>query len=464
MIARLRALLMAIVIAMTGGAALAQTAPFDGQAATYAVRRYLQRNGVPGAVAVVTEGDHVVWRGGFGHDADGRALTANSRLPICSVSKSFVALAVMQQVEAGRVALDAPVVRYVPEFRLADPRGAQITVRQLLAHRSGLSDRGFREKSVRPTPRSLAEAVAALRDARLAADPGARRSYTNPNYWVAARLVEVVSGQPFDAYMRRQVFQPLGMSRTSVWNGVDDAPDVARGHVRVFGRAVAAREPAWFLGGACGVVTTADDMGRWLVMHTTGRSPVDGAALVSPASLQAMHDGLGWNRLETDGRRSFAHNGIMFTYSADQVLLPDLGPGRGVAVIADAGVGLAPLPADELAQLLVAVAEGRPAKQPPPTGLIVDAVLGLIALAVLVIAVLRWRSPPRERPMWRRALGIVVDALPVAWLAFYPAALRSLLGRDLDWRQALYAGPMLFVLVAALAVVGAGAIVRRLRR
>ncbi|MDB5437992.1 MAG: hypothetical protein JWM33_419, partial [Caulobacteraceae bacterium] len=420
-----------------------------------------RRSGVPGAVVVVTDGDRVLWRAGLGVDGRGQAFGPDSQVPICSVSKSFVALAVMQQVEAGSIDLDKPAALYLPELHLADPRGARITVRQLLAHRSGLSDRGFREKSVTPTPRTLAEAVAALHGAGLSSEPGARRSYTNPNYWVLARMVEAVSGQPFDAYMRSQVFQPLGMTASSTWNAVTDAPQVAPGYLRILGHPFPAREPDWFLGGACGVVTTASDLGRWLVMQSTGRSPLTGQPLVSAASLKAMHEGLGWNKVEESGQTSFTHNGIMFTYSAHQTLLPDVGDGVGIAVVANAGVGLGPLPADEIAALLVQAAEGKAPTQPAPTGLIIDLILAGLAIAAVLGALWRWRRPLRPRPGWRRGVRCALAAAGLLCAGFYPTVLRAVLGRDLDWRQSLYATPMLLVLIVTLALVAMVSLLRQ---
>src|SRR5690606_25477704 len=172
---------------------VAQEAPgpaLDLPAIEAAVSTYLERNGAPGAVVAITDGPDVVLLRGFGETSEGEPMTPETGVPVASLSKSFTALAVMQLVAEGRVDLDQPVVRYLDEFRLADPRGAASTVRQLLEHRGGMSDVSFRERSVRPVPRCLEEAVGALRTATLASDPGERRSYHNPSYWVAARLVE----------------------------------------------------------------------------------------------------------------------------------------------------------------------------------------------------------------------------------------------------------------------------------
>lgn len=108
----------------------------------------------------------------------------------------------LQLVDAGRVSLDDSVAEHLPEFRPADPRGADITVRQLLDQTSGLADREVHELN-RRQPATLAEATISLNSARLVAAPGRRFNYHNPNYHVAARLVEVVRGETFEKQHRK---------------------------------------------------------------------------------------------------------------------------------------------------------------------------------------------------------------------------------------------------------------------
>ena len=97
---------------------------------------------------------------------------------------------------------------------MADPRIDQMTVRQLLNQTSGLSDWTFPAFS-RPQPGSSRELVAGMSTDRLASTPGSQWEYHNPNYKVAARLVEVVTGRPFAAYLREHVFDPLGIHDSS---------------------------------------------------------------------------------------------------------------------------------------------------------------------------------------------------------------------------------------------------------
>ena len=103
------------------------------------IRDGMQRSGMPGFAVAVVSGDRVVHVRGFGDAAGGRRVTPQTPFVLGSTAKSFTALATMQLVDAGRLQLDAPVRRYVPEFRLADRRAAdRITVRHVLQQTSGL--------------------------------------------------------------------------------------------------------------------------------------------------------------------------------------------------------------------------------------------------------------------------------------------------------------------------------------
>ncbi|WP_249026765.1 serine hydrolase domain-containing protein, partial [Amycolatopsis pretoriensis] len=96
--------------------------------------------------------------------------------------------------------------------------------------------------------------------APLASEPGTQFHYHNPNYEVAARIVEVVAGQPFAQYLKTRLFAPLGMSASSSV----DAPPGTAGYVRAFGFEVPVSEPDWFTGGSHGVLSTAEDLAKWL--------------------------------------------------------------------------------------------------------------------------------------------------------------------------------------------------------
>ena len=147
------------------------------------------------AVAV-TRGPDVVHLAGFGTDRRGGPVTPSTPFRIASLSKSFTATAVLQLAEARRVDLDASVQRYLPGFATADPgTSARITVRHLLNQTSGIADTGF--PAITAGEPDLERRVASLRSARPVSEPGTEFHYSDPNYQVLARLIEVVTGEPW---------------------------------------------------------------------------------------------------------------------------------------------------------------------------------------------------------------------------------------------------------------------------
>ncbi len=302
--------------------------------------------GIPGAALVVVGDGRIVHERGFGAaDATGRPVTAGTPFVIGSLSKSITALAVMQLVEAGEVDLDASIARYLPSFTLADPAaGARITVRDLLTHTSGIpAAAGIAPLSAPAT--SLGDQVEALRDVVPAAPAGERFIYSNANYLVLGRLVEVVSGQPFGAYLSRRVFGPLGMAHATTDPGVAIADGLGQAHRLFFGLADAHaplfREdlaPAGF------IAASADDVGRFLLAQLGEAGPA--GRVVSAESLAAMHEGvvatglpgermgMGWAASSLDGEPIVAHAGSTTDMAAIQVLVP--GRRLGVAVLFDA--------------------------------------------------------------------------------------------------------------------------------
>ncbi|GAA1749937.1 serine hydrolase domain-containing protein [Streptomonospora arabica] len=447
-------------LAAPGPAALAQEGGTSAARLDAFAERYVERTGLPGAAVAVTKGDEAVLTAGYGRASDGAPLTADSPMRIASLSKSFTALAVMQLVEAGEVELDRPVRRYLPEFRIADPRGARITVRHLLDQSSGMSDQTLPDASRPRRPDSLKEAVARLRAAGLSADPGSEWNYHNPNYHVAARLVEEVSGRPFGAYMSRKVLAPAGMDDTvALETAGAPSPGLEDGFVRAYGADIAVPEPDHFSAGSGGMVSTAEDMARWLVLQQRGGLSAAGERVVSAESVAEMHtpssrDGryaLGWMRREPEeGDRArlpqIWHGGALSTYSSYQFLVPETG--YGVAVLLNTGIALTEEDAWGLAEGLLALAEGR---TPPEGGSSlwkVDAVFGALTVATAALGVrglLRsgaWAQRRRRRPLWRAAARLLVYLVPAALLAAFQPAVDFLLGgRDGTWLQRFYAIP-----------------------
>src|SRR6266498_4141696 len=173
-----------------------------------AIERFVQKEmaaqRIPGLALGIVKGNRIAYLRGFGKaDESGRAVTPQTPFIIGSVSKSFTALAIMQLVEAGKIELDAPVQRYLPWFRVADPvASARITVRHLLYHTSGIPSSGYACATDRVTM-SLEQYVRSLATLSLDRPVGSRPDYCSTNYDVLGLIVQTVSGQPYGTYMQQ---------------------------------------------------------------------------------------------------------------------------------------------------------------------------------------------------------------------------------------------------------------------
>jgi CubicO group peptidase (beta-lactamase class C family) len=421
------------------------------------LRQAMDATGLPGMSVVVTHDGKVVHAAGYGHDSQGRPITENTPMRVASLSKSFTAMAVMTLVEQGRVALDEPVAGQLPGFGMADPRFARITVRQLLNQTSGLSDTTIDIDALEAAT-SLQDYTARLASGRLAADPGTRYEYCNVNYDLAARLVESAGGRPFRAYMSERIFGPLGMKGSTVSAKVITPAD---GHNSIFGWWRSRPEASGFLddSGAGGVITTAADMGKWLIAQNG-----DGPPLVKRQSLETMHTpskirdyGMGWG--VDHESRLLTHSGNLFTYTAAEGISP--GTGYGFAVMTNSAALY-----DDTYDILLglaAMSEGRTPEAPGGDRQLFELVLAVIAAAAVglgamgVLRARRWATRRAGRPWWpwwRIALRTMPVLVPVGVLAVYPDLISILMnGRAVTWEQLTYfAAPMsITLLLAALA-------------
>ena len=452
------ALLITAVMASPAGGSNSAT-PSDRVAAVdrYLVEQIAAQH-IPGLAVAITQGQQVVHVAGFGHDSAGNPVTESTLFQVASLSKSFTALAVLQLVDEGLLRLDDTVVSHLPEFQLADPRGSLITVRQLLTQTSGLADSTNPDFS-KSQPSSLAEAIESMRDSHLAADPGTRWSYHNPNYQIAARLVEVVSGEPFGDYIRRHIFEPAGMSSSvTETTNTDAIPGLADGHIVVFGMPVPAAALGTFVEGSGGVVSTAADMAQWLIVNANDGRAANGAELVSPEGFRQWHTpgspsgyALGWFTAgPADAPTQLDHTGNQMTYGAAQVLIP--GQDLGVALLFNSS---SIFQSDQTAirRGVLAILRGEPAPS-TTSGLpswAVDALLGAISIAALILGALavirsaRWARHHRGKRV-RLVLGLLPSLALVALVALVPL-LASLLydGRNVTWIGVFYGWPALAI-------------------
>jgi len=245
---------------------------------------------IPGLALGIVEGDQIVHLKGIGRaDDSGRAVTPQTPFFIGSISKSFTALAVMQLVEAGKIQLDAPVQRYIPWFRVADPAAsAKITIRQLLNQTSGLSEAIGRSQVSGSETGTLEQAVRDLRMTELDRPVGVSFEYSNANYTTLGLVVQIASQEPYEVYLQQHIFQPLQMRHSYTSEELAKHDGLATGYRYWFGFPVAfdAPYPPSQLP-AGGIISTAEDMSHYLAMYLDG-GRYHGEVLLSPDSIAQM--------------------------------------------------------------------------------------------------------------------------------------------------------------------------------
>lgn len=470
------AVLLAVwcLVTVLGGVLLAAPSGAVGRDDSYgSATRALDDLGVPGwAVAVIDDGT-VVHEEVSGETATGDPARRQTPFALGSVPKTFTATMVMQRVAAGEIGLDDPVRDHLPDFELAGGAGHEITVRQLLSHTSGISERAGLERADRPdTHEDLVPGALSLADSSPIADPGEVHEYSSANYLVLGAMLEEIEGRPFPELLTDDVLGPLGMDRTIVTPEAAERWDLHAGHRFLFGRAMPSDRA--FSGSGVPYGSLGSTLGD---LETYVRAQLDPPEeLLDPETAEQMRAeqvetgpdaayGLGWSLRERDDLpgRLVMHTGAAPGSFAHVLLLPE--EDIAVVVLANAyGQAEAPVLAGVGEDLMrsrlglpVDPGVSDPALEAAPWVGVALVVLGILALAV------QTRSLVRGAPVRRgRALSTLVVAMAVSLLA---VALPLLVG--LGWRELHLWVPGVAMTVVASGVVWAlvaGMILARLVR
>ncbi|MFT4604401.1 MAG: CubicO group peptidase (beta-lactamase class C family) [Rhodothermales bacterium] len=271
-------------------AAWSQSLPpdFDGF-----VSRVLEEFDIPGAgIAVVSEGQ-VLLADGFGVlDMEaGVEADAHSLFGIASNSKAFTATALGLLVERGQLEWDRPVVEYLPWFRLSDPYvTAELTIRDLLVHRSGLAPYAGDLLWWPPTELSRRTIAERLKYVPLSTSFRSAYAYDNVLYLVAGEVIESISGMTWEEFVRTQIMDVVGMADSNVLHSAaGEGVNVAQPHARVDG---VVRKIAPFASDntnpAGGVNSSAADMARWMITQLNEGTTPDGARLFGEATAREL--------------------------------------------------------------------------------------------------------------------------------------------------------------------------------
>ena len=382
---RLSALALTAVMAVSisAPALAAETeAPATREESAALAAQYAAQYG--GAVSV----QYAVWQDGeitiSGHagvysKSENRALLDTDLYGIGSVSKIYVTAAVMQLVDQGKIDLDAPVTKYLPDFKMADERYKDITVRMLLNHSSGLMSAAHNMILFADGDRSATEdLLETLSTQRLAADPGAYSVYCNTGFTLAELVVEAVSGKPFPEYLHEAILAPNGLENTftpqdefdtsrlvKTYLGEDPRalPQDCLGTVGTGGIYASAADLASFGGLLCsdGLLTSASLDAMAAPEYSSGIWPDDADDILS--------FGLGWDSVSLapfgyNDIQALAKGGDTQYYHAGLVIIPE--HNMAAAVLTSGGVSTynemaaARMLIDALAEQGVAVDETVP--------------------------------------------------------------------------------------------------------
>jgi CubicO group peptidase (beta-lactamase class C family) len=466
-----------VVLLVAGAGPAGAVDRSDVQRAVEVLTGQMDSVGVPGAAFAVVDraGDTVV--GGLGNAGGGRTVSADTPFVIGSTSKSFTALAVMQLVDDGRVELDAPVRRYVPELELQSPEADAITVQQILQQTSGLPESAGGPVLKSAKDGTALDAVRELRDTRLASPPGRQWHYSNANYVLAGLVVERASGLSYADHVERRIFTPLGMTASTTRrpvaqeNGGPDVTDVSPGHRLWFGATIA-NGPTWRPGllAAGYLVSTASDMGRYLRMYLRDGLSDDGTRIVSTEGLRTMTSPGPTARLGSwaDGAPARYAMGwfvggpwrepVLFHpgNTPDSSAMITVLPGRGLAAATlmnlshELPVPGSPAAPDRISRNVIDALLGEPVDTgPSTTGFY--AVFDLVALLLVgaagwglwrAVTAARRRRAPRHTS--RAVLGVILRAGAIVLLLATPPAI------GYDWAIAWLWAPDLTLTLALL--------------
>ena len=257
------------------------------------VKRVMQTFSVPGvSVAIVKDGKVVLARGyGVRRMGDPAPVDAATRFGIASNTKLFTATALAILVEEGKLAWDRPVLEYLPAFALSDPFVTrELTVRDLLVHRSGLGLGAGDLLWWPPSTYDRKEILRRLRHIPLATSFRSAYAYDNVLYLVAGEVIEAVSGQPWEEFVRGRILAKVGMTESDVLHSAAGIPgNVAGTHAEVNDTV---RPIAPFLSDntnpAGGIMSGANDMAKWMMVQLDSGRVSGSGRLFSPASTSEL--------------------------------------------------------------------------------------------------------------------------------------------------------------------------------
>ncbi len=256
----------------------------------------MAKTNVPGVAVGILRGDERYTKG-HGVTNLRHPLPVDSRtlFQICSISKTYLATLAMMLIEEGQLELDATVRSYLPDFRVVDETaGERATFRMLLQHQGGwIGDWFTHQRRTGEGADALTKYVSTMRETpQLTPVGSAPFSYNNAGFNLAARIIEVITGKPYETVLRERVFDPLGLKHTYLLPSEFLTHRFVSGHFHTKEGVMVAER--WGFGrafnGAGGITSCVEDVLQYARFHLAGGVSASGERLISEAGIRQLHE------------------------------------------------------------------------------------------------------------------------------------------------------------------------------
>ena len=405
------------------------------------IQGQMAKHGLKGVSVAITENDKIVYMQGYVTAGNNQPMTAQTPMYIGSQSKSFAGLAIAQLIQAGKIEPTAPVINYIPEFKIADLEASQkITINHLLHHTSGLSEAGFTE--VLPEEATTQDLLIALQKAELTAPIGFKFQYFNYGYSLLSVVIENVTGMSYESYLQKNIFDPLEMKNTFTSPEKALEKGLSQGYSRFFGFIVPARQPHRVYDLASGyLISTAEDLAHFSIA-LLNNGVYEGNQLVPGNRFQMIFQpvqgyGMGWF---IDQDRIY-HGGANETFRTEMELFPS----RKIGIVLLTNQGYMMDHFISAPQMIngvraIVLGEDAPAISSGWSVRVIGNLLGVLVLGLILLSVKNFRdlSTWRTRSSGRSTGKLIWDVaisfiIPTVILVVVFSQIKGFFGTRFNW-------------------------------
>lgn len=434
------------------------------------IQRQMRLGSIPGMSVIIVKGDQTLYKRGFGFADMGtkEEVTAATLFELGSCSKAFTGLAILRLEEQGFLNLSDPVEKYIPWLRLKyRGKEVQVTVSHFLHQTSGIHFKTIGDIPEAEGDDALEKTVRILAGIELNHPPGQKLLYATINYDVLGLIIQEVSGQSYEEYIKKNILEPLQLNNTYLFRKDAQAAGMATGYKLCFKKQAAYNAPVYRGNTPAGyVITNSDDLARWLKIQMGTSDPgtnfkglIEKSHITDP-QLPNSNYAAGWFVLKNYGM--ITHSGTnpnfsaSITFAAEKVGIAVLantnsnfiiGTGRGLLAMLRGGIPQPSLPDmnqrfDSIAFIIV----------------LVFGFLILLAVVLLVFSIIKIAGGRKKFSIKgaKKAVGFIIATVLLAAVLYLITIIPALLGYDLPlsfgfvWLPFTFTYAVLAIFLAAI--------------